>query len=166
MSDSMASSRWSFSRLNSDTNVKLGEISFRDAAGVEENDAKAAIFSESSEANEAVEVLRKWGIFKPILKPIFKNKPELMITVIGGAGYFNLNSSIRKNFRDGLVDAAIKSDALVLTGGTFDGAVLHTGKALRQKAVKINTIGFTSFAVIKHNEKMDEQFVAFNEEMR
>ena len=95
----------------SNQKVKLGEISFCDSSGVEENEAKAAIFLKDSGPEAAIKVLREWGIFKPK----FKNEPELVITVTGGAGYFNMDSSVRKDFRDGLVDAATKSDALILT---------------------------------------------------
>ena len=141
--------------LSNNHGSKLGEIVFCDALDNEESDAKAAIFSENSSAEEAIKVLKQWEIFEPKSR----NAPELVITVTGGAGYFNMNSSVRDEFRQGLVEAAKKSDAVILTGGTFSGVMLHTGKALREKATKeIPTIGFTSFDVIKHNTGLEENF--------
>ena len=140
---------------NLSNEAKLGEIVFCDASYIEESDAKAAIFSDESPAADAISVLKDWGIFEPKSR----NAPELVITVTGGAGYFNMNSSVRDDFREGLVEAAKKSDAVILTGGTFSGVMLHTGKALREKATaEIPTIGFTSFDVIKHNNDLENNF--------
>jgi hypothetical protein len=62
--------------------------------------------------------------------------PNLILTVTGGAKSFQMSKHITRKFRQGIVRASQSAGAWIITGGTNEGVMRHTGKAIRDFAVR------------------------------
>merc|ERR1712178_212190 len=65
----------------------------------------------------------------------------------------------RNCFRQGLVDAAMDANAVILTGGTHSGVMKHTGKAMQEYSsvtigMNIPCIGFTSYPSVNYSDEL------------
>ena len=78
--------------------------------------------------------------------------------------HFKLNPTLRDVFRRGIVKAAQASNAIIMTGGTNSGVMMHVGKAIREHSSVgknnkgIPCIGFSSHQVITHSDQMRDHF--------
>ncbi|CAF4293921.1 unnamed protein product, partial [Rotaria sordida] len=63
-------------------------------------------------------------------------KPDLIISVTGGAKNFDMSTRLRKIFQSGLVSAAITTNAWLITAGTNAGVVKEVGEALNKYRYK------------------------------
>ncbi|XP_072021686.1 transient receptor potential cation channel subfamily M member-like 2 [Amphiura filiformis] len=84
------------------------------------------------------------------------NRPNLLISVTGGAWDFPFNNNIREVFRKGIVEAAESANAWVITGGTNVGVMKYVGTAVGDYETaktngknNIETIGIVSWGKLR-----------------
>ncbi|XP_025081227.1 transient receptor potential cation channel subfamily M member 2-like isoform X2 [Pomacea canaliculata] len=58
-------------------------------------------------------------------------RPNLLISVTGGAKNFVMRARLKEAFRRGLMKAALSTGAWIITGGTNAGVMKHVGEAVR-----------------------------------
>ncbi|CAF4895084.1 unnamed protein product, partial [Rotaria sp. Silwood2] len=63
-------------------------------------------------------------------------KPDLIISVTGGAKNCDMSARLRQIFQSGLVAAAITTNAWLITAGTNAGVVKEVGEALNKYRYK------------------------------
>ncbi|XP_052091142.1 transient receptor potential cation channel subfamily M member-like 2 isoform X5 [Mytilus californianus] len=66
-------------------------------------------------------------------------KPNLLISVTGGANFFNMKTKLKQAFRFGLMKAARSTGAWIVTGGTNTGVMKHVGEAVRDYGLTSTT---------------------------
>uniref|UniRef100_A0A3B3YQT6 Uncharacterized protein n=1 Tax=Poecilia mexicana TaxID=48701 RepID=A0A3B3YQT6_9TELE len=87
-------------------------------------------------------------------------RPNLVISVTGGAKNFYLKSHLKKAFHRGLIKVAQTTGAWIITGGTNAGVMMHVGQAVRDCALnntmkrKIVAIGVAPWRVIHNKDKL------------
>ncbi|CAF3943375.1 unnamed protein product [Rotaria sordida] len=91
-------------------------------------------------------------------------KPDLIISVTGGAKSFDMSARLRKIFQSGLISAAITTNAWLITAGTNAGVVKEVGEALnnyryknRKHILDIPCIGIGSWGYTAGNDQFDGQ---------
>lgn len=103
-------------------------------------------------------VYKKWNI----------KKPNLIMSIMGGAGFFGQDSSKYDGFKQDLVSAAMKTGAWILTGGTASGVMDLVGKAmqLHDKQRQVPLVGVTPFGALTESwrEAFDSQLLQPNVE--
>ncbi|XP_072021671.1 transient receptor potential cation channel subfamily M member-like 2 [Amphiura filiformis] len=86
-------------------------------------------------------------------------RPNLVISVTGGAWDFPMNRHVKEVFRKGIVEAADSTDAVVITGGTNVGVMKYTGTAMKYykiatgKGEKIVTLGIATWDKLRGDIK-------------
>ncbi|CAF3378524.1 unnamed protein product, partial [Rotaria sp. Silwood2] len=102
------------------------------------------------------------GKVERILLDVWKiPKPRLIMSIIGGAKYFILSDRLEKNFINGIIDVALKSDAWLITNGYNVGIVQVVGQAINKvKLTKpkqcITAIGICKWGSVKNVEKLTQ----------
>ncbi|XP_063693719.1 transient receptor potential cation channel subfamily M member-like 2 isoform X10 [Bolinopsis microptera] len=83
-------------------------------------------------------------------------KPNLLISVTGGAQDFHCPPELEKRFKRGLAKAAKSTDAWITTGGTNTGVMKLVGEAVRGTSFgsQIVTIGVATWGIIKNREQL------------
>ncbi|CAF4211178.1 unnamed protein product [Rotaria sordida] len=96
-------------------------------------------------------------------------KPDLIISITGGAKNFDMSTRLRKIFQSGLVSAAITTNAWLITAGTNAGVVKEVGEALnkyryknRKNDVDVPCIGIGNWGYTTENEQLDCQSTTFS----
>lgn len=89
-------------------------------------------------------------LLKRLIKPIWNlEMPHLIVSVMGGAGNMKLDESRFNSeaFSQGLVEAAKRTGAWVITGGTQTGVMNMVGKAVKEhdRQRQVPCIGITPF---------------------
>ncbi|CAF3929782.1 unnamed protein product [Rotaria sp. Silwood2] len=91
-------------------------------------------------------------------------KPDLIISVTGGAKSFDMSARLRKIFQSGLVSAAITTNAWLITAGTNAGVVKEVGEALNNYRYKnkkhgrdVPCIGIGSWGYTAGNDQLINQ---------
>jgi len=86
-------------------------------------------------------------------------KPNLLISVTGGAKNFRLKPRLKEVFRHGLIKAADSTGAWIVTGGTNAGVMKHVGEAIRDSAIArgasktpLVAIGIATWGCINNRE--------------
>ncbi|XP_072021702.1 transient receptor potential cation channel subfamily M member-like 2 [Amphiura filiformis] len=86
-------------------------------------------------------------------------RPNLVISVTGGAWDFPMNRHVREVFRKGIVEAADSTNAVIITGGTNVGVMKYTGTAVKDykmatgKGKKIVTLGIATWDKLRDDIK-------------
>jgi transient receptor potential cation channel subfamily M protein 2 len=81
--------------------------------------------SDTTAIERVMEIMHQaWRIDKP-------TQPSLVISVIGGAKNFALDGKKREIFNDGLVKAALSTNAWIITSGLYMGVMRAVGEAVR-----------------------------------
>lgn len=62
-------------------------------------------------------------------------KPNLVISVTGGAQKFKLVPKLREVFRRGLMKAAQSTGAYIISGGSHSGVMKYVGQAVRDSSL-------------------------------
>ncbi|CAF0797093.1 unnamed protein product [Didymodactylos carnosus] len=90
------------------------------------------------------------------------NVPDLIITVTGGAKKLKMSARLRKTFQQGLVSAAVTTNAWIITAGTNAGVVKEVGEALnnyryknRKQGLNVPCIGICSWGYTAGKEQLD-----------
>ncbi|CAL1536039.1 unnamed protein product, partial [Lymnaea stagnalis] len=85
-------------------------------------------------------------------------KPNLLISVTGGAKNFAMKARLREVFRRGLMKAAQSTGAWIVTGGTNAGVMKHVGEAVRDFGLtsegRVTTIGIASWGCVQNKEHL------------
>ncbi len=85
-------------------------------------------------------------------------KPNLILTVTGGAQKFSLPYLVKKAFKRGLVKAAASTGAWIITGGTNAGVMRLVGEAVADEGQKYNSdftvLGIAAWGRIAYRNRM------------
>ncbi|CAF3075043.1 unnamed protein product, partial [Rotaria sp. Silwood2] len=99
-------------------------------------------------------------------------KPDLIISVTGGAKNCDMSARLRQIFQSGLVAAAITTNAWLITAGTNAGVVKEVGEALnkyrykkRKNGLDIPCIGIASWGYTAGNAQLDYRPMTFSTDM-
>ncbi|KAL3837250.1 hypothetical protein ACJMK2_022618 [Sinanodonta woodiana] len=90
------------------------------------------------------------------------SRPNVLISVIGGEENFNMTPQLLDMLRFGLVNAAQKTDAWIITGGTNIGVAKYVGEALKYSRInslnkkKIVAIGIAPWGVIHNKDLLED----------
>ena len=82
-------------------------------------------------------------------------RPEVIISVTGGAQDFELTPRLQRVFDRGLVSAAAATNAWVFTGGTDTGVMKLVASAFERGNVQTPIIGVTSYGCVKGRDAFD-----------
>ncbi|XP_076815902.1 transient receptor potential cation channel subfamily M member-like 2 isoform X1 [Clavelina lepadiformis] len=127
--------------------LQYGKLKFQ---GSSANTAKYAVIT--NEASESVvydNVMNaKWNI----------KKPNLIISITGGARNFKMRSRLTREFRRSLIKAAVSTGAWIVTGGTHAGVMKHVGDAIQHdvtaRSNKVVALGIATFGIVYDKEKL------------
>ncbi|ESO08545.1 hypothetical protein HELRODRAFT_190762 [Helobdella robusta] len=100
----------------------FGEINF----GGRTNSSYVRL-SSSTEASAVLELMRKYWTM---------DKPNLLLSVTGGAQNFTMKPRLKEVFRQGFIKAAQSTGAWIITGGMNAGVMKHVGEAVRDYTLK------------------------------
>ena len=85
------------------------------------------------------------------------HRPNLILTVTGGAKSFDLRPKLKQLFRKGLIKAAQSSGAWIITGGMDAGVMSHVGEAVRDctntNNAPIVCLGIAPWGCIAYRDK-------------
>jgi transient receptor potential cation channel subfamily M protein 2 len=83
-------------------------------------------------------------------------KPQLILSVTGGAQKFTLPYRMKKAFKRGLVKAAASTGAWIITGGTNTGVMRLVGEAVAEEFQdnKLTVLGIATWGKIALRDKM------------
>ncbi|KAK3605981.1 hypothetical protein CHS0354_019660 [Potamilus streckersoni] len=90
-------------------------------------------------------------------------KPNLLISVTGGAKNFNMKPRLRDVFRRGLMKAAHSTGAWIITGGTHAGVMKHVGEAVKDYGLTttnqkpVVAIGIAPWGVIQNRDALTNE---------
>ncbi|KAK3605984.1 hypothetical protein CHS0354_019664 [Potamilus streckersoni] len=90
-------------------------------------------------------------------------KPNLLISVTGGAKNFIMKPRLRDVFRRGLMKAAQSTGAWIITGGTHAGVMKHVGEAVKDYGMAytnqkpVITIGLVPWGVIQNRDTLENK---------
>ncbi|XP_012940727.1 transient receptor potential cation channel subfamily M member-like 2 [Aplysia californica] len=83
-------------------------------------------------------------------------KPNLLISVTGGAKAFQVSSGLRAKFQKGLINAVSSTGAWVVTGGMNDGVMRYVGEAVRDYGYlasgRVVTIGVAPWGCVHQRD--------------
>jgi hypothetical protein len=89
-------------------------------------------------------------------------EPKLIISVTGGAK-LNLKPSLKASFCKGLVKVATTTNALIITGGSYNGCMKLVGEAFKNNAASISLeqrivlLGIANWGTVSNNDKLVQQ---------
>ena len=85
-------------------------------------------------------------------------KPNLIISVTGGAQKFSLPYLVKKAFKRGLIKAAASTKAWIISGGTNNGVMRLVGEAVTEESHKysadITVLGIATWGRVAFRDKM------------
>jgi hypothetical protein len=94
------------------------------------------------------------------------NRPQLIISVTGGAGNFTIPQKMKAAFKLGLIKAATSTNALIITGGTNTGVMKLVGEAISESVVdlsKVALLGIATWGKIAFKSKLVVRFLSIFE---
>lgn len=92
-------------------------------------------------------------------------KPQLILSVTGGAQNFTISNRMKKAFKRGLIKAAATTGAWIITGGTNTGVMRLVGEAVAQEfhhySTKLTVLGIATWGKIALRNQMIVQVKYF-----
>ena len=85
-------------------------------------------------------------------------KPQLIISVTGGAKNFTLPLKTKNAFKSGLIKAATSTNALIITGGTNTGVMKLVGHAIVESDIDtsgIDILGIATWGIVADKDKLE-----------
>lgn len=82
-------------------------------------------------------------------------KPEVLITVTGGAQDFALSTQLQQAFDRGLVSAATSAKAWLITAGSDTGVMRLVGDAIAKQDIDVPLLGIFPWGVTNGREKLE-----------
>ena len=108
--------------------------------------AKYIVLSETSSTGLLSKFVEGfWGV----------SKPEVLISVTGGARDFELSPPLARAFKSGLVEAATSSRGWIVTGGTDTGVMKLVASAFHEHAVSVPLIAVTSYGCVNDRDVLE-----------
>jgi transient receptor potential cation channel subfamily M protein 2 len=91
--------------------------------------------------------------------------PKLILSVTGGAQNFRVHSRLKKAFKNGLMRAAISTNAWVITGGTNAGVMKLVGEAVAEESHKhsLTLIGVATWGKVLNRNLLKNESDAIPE---
>jgi hypothetical protein len=91
-------------------------------------------------------------------------KPDLILSVIGGARKFNMPKRMKKAFKVGLIKAAEFTNSWILTSGFNSGVMKMVGEAINEYSnqLKLVSIGILPLNLVTYRERIIEVIFSFN----
>jgi len=83
-------------------------------------------------------------------------KPEVIISVTGGAQNFNLSAPLQRAFDVGLASAANASNAWILTAGTDSGVMKLTANCVSRAGMSLPLIAVAPYGAVNGRELFDD----------
>ncbi|XP_072020968.1 transient receptor potential cation channel subfamily M member 2-like [Amphiura filiformis] len=88
-------------------------------------------------------------------------KPQLLISVTGGAHNFKLTSRLQDIFRDGVIEAAVNTGAWIITGGTNVGVMKYIGEAVKDfktdcRIHDVVAIGIATWGILDQRSLLED----------
>ena len=86
-------------------------------------------------------------------------EPKLIISVTGGAK-INIKPHLKVAFSKGLVKVATTTNALIITGGSYNGCMKLVGEAFKDNALSVDLaqrivlLGVANWGTVSNNEKL------------
>lgn len=83
-------------------------------------------------------------------------KPQLILSVTGGAQKFSIPLRMKKAFKRGLIKAAASTGAWIITGGTNTGVMRLVGEAVADEfhTCNITVLGIATWGKIAFRDQM------------
>lgn len=83
-------------------------------------------------------------------------RPQLILSVTGGAQKFTIPLRMKKAFKRGLIKAAASTGAWIITGGTNTGVMRLVGEAVADEfhTCNLTVLGIASWGKIAFREQM------------
>jgi hypothetical protein len=81
--------------------------------------------------------------------------PEVIFSVTGGAADFNLTPNVRDAFYQGLIFAAVTTQAWIISGGTDTGVMKLVGEAIRASGATTPTVGIVPWGAVAQREELE-----------
>ncbi|XP_062614395.1 transient receptor potential cation channel subfamily M member-like 2 isoform X2 [Saccostrea cucullata] len=120
-------------------------------------------FGENERNYVRVDVNTKMDVMMELMMDVWGlEKPNLLISVTGGAKNFTMKQKIKEEFRRGLMKVARSTGAWIITGGTNAGVMKHVGEAVRDYGLvsastnPIIVIGVATWGCIQNKEDLTD----------
>ncbi|WAR05192.1 TRPM2-like protein [Mya arenaria] len=111
-------------------------------------------YNVDTKMSDMLELMMKvWGL----------DKPNLLISVTGGAKNFNMSKRLRDTFRRGLMKTALTTGAWIVTGGTHAGVMKHVGEAVKDFGIAsmnknpVISIGIAPWGCVQNKEALIDE---------
>ena len=84
------------------------------------------------------------------------HRPQLILSVTGGAQKFTIPHRMKKAFKRGLIKAAASTGAWIITGGTNTGVMRLVGEAVAEEfhSANLTVLGVATWGKIRFREQM------------
>ncbi|XP_052803928.1 transient receptor potential cation channel subfamily M member-like 2 isoform X2 [Mya arenaria] len=129
----------------------FGNIKFDDCGGIERKYVRVDVDTKMS---HMLELMTKfWGM----------GKPNLLISVTGGAKNFNMSKRLRDTFRLGLMKTVLSTGAWIVTSGTHAGVVKLIGEAVKDSGIasknknQVISIGIAPWGCVQNKEALIDE---------
>ncbi|XP_021362499.1 transient receptor potential cation channel subfamily M member 2-like isoform X2 [Mizuhopecten yessoensis] len=126
----------------------FGEVEF---VGYGQTERKYVRVDVKTKTNDMLKLMMDiWGL----------DKPNLLISVTGGAKNFHMTTRLKEVFRRGLMKVAKSTGAWIITGGTNTGVMKHVGEAVRDygltsvSSTPVVAIGVATWGVIQNKQEL------------
>ncbi|XP_033724836.1 transient receptor potential cation channel subfamily M member-like 2 isoform X2 [Pecten maximus] len=126
----------------------FGEVEF---VGYGQTERKYVRVDVKTKTNDMLKLMMDiWGL----------DKPNLLISVTGGAKNFHMKARLKEVFRRGLMKVAKSTGAWIITGGTNTGVMKHVGESVRDygltsvSSTPVVAIGIATWGVIQNKQEL------------
>ncbi|CAF2850895.1 unnamed protein product [Rotaria sp. Silwood2] len=100
-------------------------------------------------------------LFELILEDCNNQKPDLILSIYGGAKYFSMTEKLEKEVIRDLIDAAYATNAWILTAGVNNGVSKLVGEGISHYSIlraypnTVKCIGMTMWGTIDENTRLE-----------
>ncbi|KAK3091596.1 hypothetical protein FSP39_021023 [Pinctada imbricata] len=100
-------------------------------------------------------------IWRLLIEQFKLDPPQLLISVTGGAKRFEMKEKILDRLKRGLIDAAVSTDAWIITGGSKSGVMEFVGDAVRDHRITsgrtqdVVAIGIATWGMVANRHNLD-----------
>lgn len=85
-------------------------------------------------------------------------QPKIVISITGGAKYFDVKSNLKNSLKKGIVKAALSTNAWLITGGTNEGIMKLIGEGVKEQTLdpetKLVVLGLANWTTILNNHQL------------
>jgi transient receptor potential cation channel subfamily M protein 3 len=90
-------------------------------------------------------------------------RPNILISITGGAKSLNIKPSLKKALKKGIVNAALSADGWLITGGSEEGIMKIVGEGVREIASTLDPeknvilLGIANYTSVRNNESLEKR---------